>query len=156
VPFQQRVHSGLVPGLPGDPASANPFSTIVKQAKDACAPGLFLWGSADGQTFSPLGAGKPDAYCMRDQTGSFANIYQEAGNIIPLGFNATGVVNGDWYAVSKTTASVRQKVFASNLNGTVSTGAAGAAIADHTETDFTVTKVAGTGAAGSAIVISKH
>ncbi|MFJ7315264.1 hypothetical protein ACIQVE_21375 [Pseudomonas sp. NPDC098747] len=156
MPFQQKVGTGLVEGLPGDPASANPFSTIVKQAKDACAPGLFLWGSANGKTFSPLGAGKPDAYCMRDQTGVFGGFLKEAGNIIPLGFNATGVIDGDWYAVSKTTASVKQKVFASNLNGTISTGAAGSSIADHTETDFTVTKVAGTGAAGSAIVISKH
>jgi hypothetical protein len=156
VPFQRTVQSGLVEGMPGDPASANPFSTMVKQAKDACAPGLFLWGSADGKTFSPLGIGKPDAYCMRDQTQPFGGFLKESGHIIPLGFNATGAINGDWYAVSTTTASVKQKVFASNLNGKISTGAAGAAIADHTETDFTVTKVAGTGAAGSAIVISKH
>lgn len=154
--FQQKVGIGLVGGLPGDPASANPFSTVVKQAKDSCAPGLFMWGSADGETFSPHGAGKPDAYCMRDQTGVIGGYLQQASNIIPQGFNATGVVDGDWYAVATTTASVKQKVFASNLNGTIATGAAGAAIADHTETDFIVTKVAAPGTAGSAIVISKH
>lgn len=156
MPFQKQVQSGLVAGLPGDPASLNPFSSIVKQAKDACAPGLFLWSSPDGEFFSPKGAGKPDAYCMRDSTQTIGGYLREAEYIIPLGYNATGVVNGDWYAVAKTTASVKQKVFASNLDGTISTGDAGAAIADHTETDFTVTKVAGTGAAGSAIVISKH
>jgi hypothetical protein len=46
MPFQQKVGTDLVEGLPGDPAGSNPFSTIVKQAKDACAPGLFLWGIA--------------------------------------------------------------------------------------------------------------
>lgn len=156
MPFQRDVRATLNEGVAGTQASANPFSSTVKQAKDACAPGLFLWGSADGKTFSPLGAGAPDGFCIRTNTGMITKFLAESQMIIPLGFAATVVHDGDWYARATTTAVVKQKVFASNTTGTIATGAAGDVIAGHTETDFSVTQVAEPGTAGSAIVISKY
>lgn len=156
MPFQKNVLGSLNEGVAGSPASANPFSTVVKQSLNDCAPGLFLWSSADGTTFSPLGVGKPTGFCIRTQTGLITGFLSEAQMVIPDGFNATAAYDGDWYARATTTAFIDQKAFASNLDGTIATGAAGAAIADHTETDFSVTYVASPGTAGSAIIISKH
>lgn len=150
MPLQNQIGHGMAAGLPGDPASANTFSTIVRQALGPCFPGRFLWLSADGKTFSSLGTGAPDAFCKRDQTQPTDQ------NAVVRGSPVTGVVNGDWYAVAKTTASVKQKVFASPLDGTISTGLAGADVPGHVETEFTVMHITDTGAAGSLIVISKY
>ncbi|HWH86169.1 MAG TPA: hypothetical protein VNV36_05255 [Pseudomonas sp.] len=156
MPFQNTVHGSLNEGLPGASASDNPFSSIVKKAINGCAPGLFLWGSGNGQTFSPAGSGKPDGFCIRTHTGLITGFLQEAQEIIPEGFNATAAANGDWYARSTTTALVKQKVFANTTTGTISTAAANSTVAGHVETDFVVTFVAAPGTAGSAIIISKY
>lgn len=153
---QRNVNATLNEGVAGTQASANPYSSTVKQAKDACAPGLFVWASADGRTFSPLGADEPTGFCIRTNTGLITNYLAEAQMIIPEGFNATAVHDGDWYARATTTAVLKQKVFANNTTGTIATGAAGATIAGHTETQFSVTQVAEPGTAGSAIIISKY
>lgn len=154
--FQNNVDSSLNEGVAGSKASSNPFSSSVKQAKDACAPGLFLWGSADGKTFAPHGTGVPDGFCMLTHTGLITDYLSEAQMIIPLGFNATAVHDGDWYARATTTVSIKQKVFANNTTGAIATGAAGATIAGHTETQFTVSYVAEPGTAGSVIIISRY
>ena len=58
---------------------------------------------------------------------------------------------GDFWAVAKTVAVIGQKVFAVIADGTIKTGAAGAAVAGAVETDF---KVVTAGAIGELIIIS--
>lgn len=70
---------------------------------------------------------------------------------IPSGLPVSAYDRGDFYAVATTAATVGQKVFSSDVDGTLATGAAGATITDHTETNYTV---ASSGAIGAVIKIT--
>lgn len=154
--FQKEVKGTLNEGVAGTRASANPFSSDVRKAINSCAPGLFAWSSPDGDSFSPSGAGEPDVFLIRTNDMLITQYLSESQMIIPEGFNATGVYDGDWYARSTTSSVRKQKVFASVTTGEIATGAEGAAIAGFIETPWKVSYVASPGTAGSTIIISKH
>ncbi|KCB33763.1 hypothetical protein L541_4882 [Bordetella hinzii CA90 BAL1384] len=87
----------------------------------------------------------------REQQGVITIWLAEATMIIPEGLAVTLHNLGDFWAATKTAATIGQKVFASNTDGTISTGAAGATIAGSTETDWFV---ASAGSVGSLIKIT--
>lgn len=72
---------------------------------------------------------------------------------VPSGSALSVAVRGDFYAISKTEATIGQKVFASTTDGSISTGAAGGSVSGSVETDFTVKRG---GAAGELIVIGNQ
>lgn len=71
--------------------------------------------------------------------------------LIPGGREISPKVRGTFWALSSTVATVGQKVFASIKDGSIATGAAGATVADHVETNYYVTHGA---AVGDLIIIS--
>lgn len=154
--FQKQVYGTLNEGVAGSRASQNPASFSAKKAIGSPQPGRFVWGSADGTQYSPAGAGVPDGFATLTHTGVIIGYMAEAQMVYPDGFNVEATHSGDWWARSTTTATLKQKVFASNTTGEIATGAAGATIAGFTETPWVVTAVAAPGTAGSAITISKN
>lgn len=76
---------------------------------------------------------------------------QSASMLIRGGVEVSPKVGGDFWAKSKTVAIVGQKVFASIIDGTISTGAVGATVSDHVETDWYISQGA---AVGDLIIIS--
>nr|WP_232012236.1 hypothetical protein [Cedecea lapagei] len=76
---------------------------------------------------------------------------QSASMLIRGGVEVSPKVGGDFWAKSTTVATNGQKVFASVTDGTIATGAAGAAVAGHVETEWYVSQGA---AVGDLIIIS--
>lgn len=75
----------------------------------------------------------------------------QATMVVPKGMPISAYDRGDFFVVATTVATVGQKVFASDTDGTIATGAAGATVAGHTETNFTVAK---SGAVGTVLKIT--
>ncbi|KAG1080097.1 hypothetical protein G6F40_016033 [Rhizopus arrhizus] len=71
--------------------------------------------------------------------------------LVPTGLPVVLHNLGDFWAATKTTATVGQKVFASNTDGPISPGAAGAPLAGGTAADGVV---ASAGAVGALIKIT--
>lgn len=84
--------------------------------------------------------------------GVIYNWLAEASMVVPKGYGVTLFDRGDFWVKTKTIATVGQSVFADDVTGEISTGAAGATIAGSTEVPLF--KVASAGAVGSLIKIS--
>lgn len=160
--FQTSVELQQAAAVAGDFASTNPRRSVVSHegALVAGATGVtvarFAWASGAG-TVSNEGAGKPTGFVNRLQGSALITVYlAEVSQLIPQGFAVTLMETGDYWIKSSTVATVGQKVFASLTTGEIQTGAAGATIAGHIETDFRVSGFAtgGTGAIGELIVMS--
>lgn len=93
-----------------------------------------------------------NGYVGRDSNIAVITNWQgQSTLLVPSGMAVTAYDRGDFFAKSKTAAVVGQKVFSSDTDGTISTGNAGATIAGHTETNYTVAK---SGAIGVVIKIT--
>lgn len=86
-----------------------------------------------------------------DNTALITNWLAESSMLIPAGYGVTLYDQGDFWVKTKTAATAGQKVFADDVTGEISTGAAGATIAGSTETNF---KVASNGDANTLIKIT--
>lgn len=147
--FQTAVHNDPNPAVAGDFASANPKASVVAgpgvfvAGTGGCNVGVFAWADASGLVTN-AGAGVPTGFVHRDMQALITTWLASASMNIPVGQPVTLMSAGDFWAQTLTTATVGQKVFASNTDGTIKTGAAGATIAGFTETKFSV------GSAGAA------
>lgn len=154
--FQKQVYIEPAAAVAGDFASSNPRSTVLAGPgtlvadADGVTVGRFAWADADGLV-SNAGAGVPTGFVHREQQGVITIWLAESAMIVPQGLGVTLHNLGDFWAATKTVATIGQKVFASNTDGTISTGAAGDTIAGSTETDWFV---ASAGAIGSLIKIT--
>lgn len=154
--FQKQVYIEPAAAVAGDFASSNPRSTVLAGPGALVADtagvtvGRFAWADADGKVTN-AGAGVPTGFVHREQQAVITIWLGEATMAIPEGLGVTLHNLGDFWAATKTVATIGQKVFASNTDGTISTGAAGATIAGSTETDWFV---ASAGAIGSLIKIT--
>ena len=95
----------------------------------------------------------PTGFVHREQQGVITVFLAESTMLIPVGLGVTLHNGGDFWVATKTAATIGQKVFASNTDGTVSTGAAGATIAGHTETNMFVGSA---GAIGALIKMTSY
>lgn len=149
MPFQSTVHNDPNPAVAGDFASANPRASRLAgpgafvAGSGGCNVGLFAWADANGLVTN-AGSGVPSGFVHRDMQGLITTWLAEASMNIPEGLPVTLMSAGDFWAQTLTTATIGQKVFASNTDGTIKTGAAGATIAGYTETKWVV------GSAGAA------
>lgn len=152
--FQKTVNTYPGIGIPGAYAAINPIVSTAKGyvASAACNIGGFVWADDAGKEgcVKPTGTGRPLGFAVREITNPLG-IDVEASNVVPVGYPVSVEVKGDFFAVTTTTATVGQKVFAVLADGTIKTGAAQATVDDAIETDFEVIQA---GAANDVIIIS--
>lgn len=154
--FQKQVYIEPAAAVAGDFSSSNPRSTVLAGPGALVADtagvtvGRFAWADANGKVTN-AGAGVPTGFVHREQQGVITIWLAEATMLIPAGLGVTLHNLGDFFVSTKTAATIGQKVFASNTDGTISTGAAGATIAGSTETKWFVGSA---GAIGSLIKIT--
>lgn len=140
--FQSQVNLQPAPAVAGDFASANPRATVLAGAGalvtgvGGAIVGAFAWAAAGVVLNS--GSGAPSGFIARAQQALITVFLGESGNTIPDGLGVTLYSQGDFWVKSLTVATIGQKVFASNTDGTVKTGAAGAVISGSTETKWAV------------------
>lgn len=155
--YQKSVGTSQAIGVPGAYASINPIiSTSLGYIAEAdVGIGGFVWeGTQQGYAKSTTAtAVKPIGFVVREITNPLYALGDMASDQVPAGHNISIQTKGDFYVVSQTDAETGQKVFAVLADGTIKTGAAGAAIADAVETDWTV--VLG-GDAESIIIIGNY
>lgn len=160
--FQTSVNLYNPIGIPGTFASIGPYHSVIAGAFQFVAgdAGLaiaaFAWGSlVDGKTTNAKPADTTNhslGFVSRNSNIAVITQWQgQSSNLIPSGLEVTLHDRGDFYAVTKTAATVGQKIFASDTDGTIQTGAAGATVTGYTETPFSVTTP---GQANSIIKIS--
>ena len=130
MPFQAAVNITPGLGVAGDFASSNPRASVVvgegalMAGTNGVTIGNFAW--ATNGNVASAGTGVPTGFVGRENNAFIAQIGQEGSMVIPAGRMATLYSAGDFLAVTKTTATVGQKVFANLTDGSISTGAAGA------------------------------
>lgn len=153
---QKTVGRAYALGVAGDKAALNPTSYTASQrlAETDMAVGTFAFAGttadfADNAGTDPLG------FVVRNLVYHAYGLGREDQGtlVITAGQAVTIATKGDFYAVTTTAPSVGQKVFASETNGTLATGTAGATVAGHAETNWTVTD-AGDGTAGTLVIIT--
>lgn len=153
--FQKTVNTYPGIGIPGAYAAINPIVSTAKGyvASAACNIGGFVWADAGKE-----GCVKPTSttdrpplgFAVREITNPLG-IDVEASNVVPVGYPVSVEVKGDFFAVTTTTATVGQKVFAVLADGTIKTAAAQATVEGAVETDFEVIQA---GSANDVIIIS--
>jgi hypothetical protein len=154
--FQTVVNQYPAPAVEGDFASANPRASVIAgpgaftAGVGGATVGRFAWADANGAVTN-AGSGVPTGFIHRDLQALITTWLASASMVIPQGLAMTLHRAGDFWVRTATTATVGQKVFASNTDGSVKTGAAGATVAGFTETNFFVDSV---GAANELIKIS--
>lgn len=153
--FKQTVKTYPGIGIPGAYAAINPIVSTAKGyiASAACNIGGFVWADANKDKegcVKPTGTGRPLGFAVREITNPLG-IDIEASNTVPVGYPVSVEVKGDFFAVTTTTATVGQKVFAVLADGTIKTEAAQATVNGAIETDFEVIQA---GAANDVIIIS--
>jgi hypothetical protein len=161
--FQTSVNLQQAAAVAGDFASANPISTVVAHEGTLVAGtggvtvARFAWADSGGNVTN-AGTGAPTGFVGRAQGAALVTTYlAETGNLVPAGFPVTLIRSADlWCTITVSAAAIGKKAFASNTDGTMQPGTAGATISGYTETPFTITgfPVGGTGAVGELAVIS--
>jgi hypothetical protein len=145
--FQAQVNITPAPAVAGDFASANPNASVVAgpgafvAGTGGANVGAFGWADANGAVTN-AGSGVPTGFIHRDTQALITTWLGAASMNIPVGMNVTLMSAGDFWAKTATAATIGQKVFASNTDGSVKTGTAGATIAGYTETKWFVGSVA--------------
>ena len=165
--FPSTVRQRPTKGMPGDKASLNPVVYTDRNCiagDEAVTVGNFVWRDpSDPDPADAHGAGVCTALStgsagalplgIVENTLSFVNDdVRGAGTLtVPKGAALSTVRRGDLYVVASTAAAKGQKLFAVLADGSIMTGAAGAALAGTVETPWVVT---GGGAAGELITVS--
>lgn len=145
--FQNAVNRFPAPAVEGDFASDNPRKTMwagdsaLVAGPNGVAVGRFAWADANGVVHNdkPVSGVARLGFVSREgQSGAFittwmagASLVINAGNPVTLHVDVDAFVR-----VTVANATYGQKAFASNTDGTVQPGAAGATIAGYTETPW--------------------
>lgn len=163
--FPKQTNKYLATGKPGTRASANPVYYVPGQNvadKSGVTAGTFAWSAAGVEeseiynptTYSNSGTGKPAGFVEALTLQDYINdINSDATMLIPAGHGVNIARSGDFFATVTAAASIGQKVFAKETDGTITTASAGATVSGYIETDWQVSQ--GTDAAG-VIIISKQ
>jgi hypothetical protein len=124
MPFQTVINDYQAPGVPGDFASLNPFSSVLAGNSALVAPagglivGNFFWVGPDGETSQSFVAGWQIAFLGRNMQALITEFLQEATMVVPEGFMVTGFNGGDFLANFPAGGAVGDYVFADPNDGT--------------------------------------
>lgn len=122
--FQTTINDYQAPGVPGDFASLNPYSSVLAGNNALVAPaggltvGNFFWVGPQGQTSQSFVAGWQIAFLGRNEQALITQFLQEATMVVPSGFMVTGFNGGDFWANFPAGATVGGFVFADPNDGT--------------------------------------
>lgn len=150
--YQTTVNTQPAIGIAGDFASTNPRYTALFGAGGAVAGvggvtiGLFCWAippvDADGAAaqINNFGAGVPLGIVAREQQGLFTTYLQDAGMLIPQGFEITPFTVADLLVVNSgaSPATPGMLAYANFATGAVTFGAASSPTAGGTSTASTI------------------
>ena len=158
--FQTTVNRNPPLAVEGNFASAGVTHNVLAGSQQFVADttgvtiGRFAYASlATGKVKNAKVAGGVVGFVRRgDNTAVITTWMGEATMLIPEGYGVTLYDRGDFWVKTKTAATVGQSVFADDVTGEISTGAAGATIAGSTEVPLF--KVGSIGAANSLIKIT--
>lgn len=124
MPFQTTINDYQAPGVPGDFASLNPYSSVLAGNSALVAPaggltvGNFFWVGPTGQTSQSFVSGWQIAFLGRNEQALITQFLQEATMVVPQGFMVTGFNGGDFWANFPAGAAVGNFVFADPNDGT--------------------------------------
>jgi hypothetical protein len=124
MPFQTVINDYQAPGVPGDFASLNPFSSVLAGNGALVAPagglnvGNFFWVGPAGQTSQSFVAGWQIAFLGRNEQALITQFLGETTMNVPSGFMVTGFNGGDFFANFPAGAAVSDYVFADPNDGT--------------------------------------
>lgn len=146
--FQKTLNRDLPVAVEGDFASTNPYHTMLagegklKAGANGVTVGRFAW--ADPATGLVSNATVTDGllgFVHRDNTALLTQYLAEATLLIPAGFGVTLYDGGDFWARFAAGATIGQKVFASDTDGSV-LASSNATEAGYTDTGFVVASTA--------------
>ena len=137
--FQTQVYMQPAAAVAGDRASQNPLFSYDAGpgglvAGSSLFVGRFAWvtGAIDPNgtpsVANSFGAGAPDGFVMREQQGLQTTYLAQAGMQIPIGFQCSIQISGDFWVVNDGASEALngQKAYANLADGKVTFAAAGA------------------------------
>lgn len=136
--FQSTIHRDQAPGVEGDFASLNPFSSVLAGAGALVAPaggvdvGKFVWVGPNGQVSRSYIAGYQLGFVGRNQQALITEFLGEATMRVPEGFMLNVFSSGDFWARFPAGAQVGQNVYADPNDGTPLAGATAPSLASGT------------------------
>lgn len=123
MPFQTQINDYQAPGVPGDFASLNPYSSVLAGNSALVAPagglivGNFFWVGPNGQTSQSFVSGWQVAFLGRNMQALITEFLQESTMVVPEGFMVTGFNGGDFFANFPAGAAVGDYVYADPNDG---------------------------------------
>lgn len=158
--FQKSVGVYRGVGQVGHPASTSPIIAAAggpgafKAATAGVSIGTFVFRDATDPKIVTNVAPAADSKAVgfiQNLGQAIIGYGQSASMLIRGGVEVSPKVGGDFWVKASTVATVGQKVFASVTTGAIATGAAGATVAGHVETDWYVSQGA---PVGDLVIIS--
>src|SRR5208337_4035223 len=127
--FQNVVNLNQAPGVVGDFASTNPFSSVLAGAGALVAPagglvvGNFFWVGPAGQTSQEYVSGWQVAFLGRNEQALITQFLGQYTLVVPAGFMVVGFNGGDFWAEFSTGATPGNNVYADPNTGAPLAGA---------------------------------
>lgn len=121
--FQKVVNVNQAPGVLGDFASTNPFSSITTAQGGLVAPagglvvGNFFWVGPAGQTSQSFVSGWQIAFLGRNEQALITQFLGEFSLVVPQGFMVVGMDGGDFWAEFANGATAGAQVYADVTTG---------------------------------------
>lgn len=121
--FQSTINSAQAPGVLGDFASTNPFSTIVAAAGGLVAPaggltvGNFAWVGPQGQVSQAYVSGYQAGFLGRNEQALIVQFLGQSSLVVPSGFMVTLFNGGDFWAYFANGATAGATVYADEVTG---------------------------------------
>ena len=151
--FQKQVGLYVADGVAGDPATPDQavYQALNFVAEEDVEVGHFVFAGTDPSCQAKAGGSVLLGLVQRNISFFNMNPLSGASMVAPAGSNLTVALRGDYWVKTLTNATVGQAVFASTVDGSIKTGAAGSSIDDYVETTW---RVKTAGSANDMIVIS--
>jgi hypothetical protein len=121
--FQNVVNIVQAPGVAGDFASTNPFSSVLTAPGGLVAPaggltvGNFFWVGPAGQTSQSYVSGWQIAFLGRNEQALITEFLGEYTMVVPEGFMVVGLTGGDFWAAFSDGATAGAQVYADEDTG---------------------------------------
>lgn len=153
--FQKQVNVIPSPAVEGDFASANPrFTVLAGPGALVSGPvgatiGKFAWLNADGRSVSSSGVNAPTGFVYRRQQGLITTFLANGSMVVPPGLPMTLANGGDFWVRSANGATIGQKAYADNTDGSITFAASG-----NPPTDASVTGSIATNTVTGAIAVN--